>query len=64
MELTVKITPQVAAQVARRLRLAANTAAGTHPDIPAGPVGQVVPGGGGAAVSLVPDEGTGDASVR
>ena len=96
MELTVKITPRVAAQLARR-RLAASVgshsisamvndvldealpsleeirmqltplaaetaAAGTQPNIPAGPAGQVVPDGD-PAVSLVPDEGTGDGSV-
>jgi hypothetical protein len=94
----VKITPRVASQVARRLRLAstvrsrsmpamagdalheilpsleeirmrlalpaAEAAAGRRPNIPAGPAGQVVRPRGSPAVSLVPDQGTGDDSAR
>ena len=97
MELTVKITPRVAAQVARRLRLAASVrsrsmsamvndaldealpsleeirmqltlpaaeaaAAGIAPDVGPGPDGPVMLTRGGAAVSPVPDEGTGNGS--
>jgi plasmid stability protein len=97
MELTVKITPRVAAQVARRLRLAASVrsrsmsamvndaldealpsleeiriqltlpaaeaaAAGILPDLHLGPDGPVMLTHDGAAVSPVPDEGTGNGS--